>query len=327
MKKKTLAVIDADSMIYIIGWKFRSKNIPNLVKMSLDSFIHDCLTMVGATHYVGFFGSSDEGSVPNFRYDLYKEYKANRPETPPFITKWRPTIHKQMEDVWKFQKVEGMEADDAVSIAVNKYREDYDRIVVITADKDLKQIPNITHHDMSKHIDTEISEFDAHKFLGEQMLKGDTGDNIKGLPGFGPRKSKAIIDACKSSIEIKWAILRLYNDHFSSAYNKEIATIKAELAKEWEANNDVERLKNTYDLKQIDRKKRLYVEYNLEDRLEETDVTNWKEYIKTQYKLLKMLDTPPGDYKVPEVVEFNYEEAEEETLNNKENQIQDILGL
>jgi len=304
-----LAIIDADSMIYIIAWKFKTKKVANMVRISLNQFIHELLKASGATHYVGFYGSSDKTTAPNFRFALDPEYKANRPETPEFITKWRPTIHKEMSDKWGFLPVSGMEADDAVSITKRRYEKEYDEIVVITADKDLKQLAGITHFDMGKHKFTDITQLEADKFFVEQLLKGDTGDNVKGLPGIGPKTAAALVAGCKTTADLKWMAIRMYKNHFDSKETKLTKTVETDIEVEWttwldEMKADTKSVIHKLTDKQLERQKRLFITGAAKKRAAEKSNGGWRAYIKQQYQLLRMLDEAPDGFVIPEPVEF-----------------------
>lgn len=320
--KKRLAIIDADSMIYIVAYKFRTKKVANMVKINLNQFISELLNEAQATHYIGFFGASDKKTVPNFRYAVDPDYKKNRPETPDFITKWRPTIHQEMEDHWGFAPVMGIEADDAVAIAKAKYEGEYDEIVIITADKDLKQIPGTIHFDMNKHKFTEIDTITADRFFAEQMLKGDTTDNIKGIPGIGPKRAADLVSSCTTSVQLKWMVIRMYKEQLDKV--KVQPDIQAEAEEEWTtfvaANPDV----TNYSTKQLERQKRLFISGAIKRKQIEKRVGGWKDYIKQQYTLLRMLDVAPEGFEVPEPTEFELFDRTEVNLDDENS---DLLGL
>lgn len=325
--KKRLALIDADSMIYIIAWKFRNKNVANLVKMSLSSFINDTLEQVGATHYIGFYGSKEEGAEPNFRYQIDTEYKKTRPPAQDFIAKWRPVIHEHMKTKWGFMPVSGMEADDAIAIANAKYKDEYDSIVVITADKDLKQIADTTHFDMNKKIATEINKIDADKFFAEQMLKGDPGDCIKGLPGIGPKKAVNLLADCENSTQLKWTVIRMYCQHFTDQEAKIAKKSAKALESKWMDDNSENLEKEGYTPKQIARKARLHVDKELEDEIRAEQPYTWKEYIVQQYRLLRMIEDSPEGFVMPDVQETSVEVKEAGDDEGKAEGITDIMTI
>jgi len=318
---KRLAIIDADSMIYIVAYKFRTKKVANMVKINLNQFISELLHEAKATHYVGFYGSSDKTRIPNFRYAVDPEYKKNRPETPDFITKWRPTIHQEMTDRWNFMSVAGIEADDAVAIAKAKYENEFDEIVIITADKDLKQIAGTIHFDMNKHKFTVMDKFSADKFFAEQMLKGDTTDNIKGLPGIGPKKAADLVETCTNSVQLKWMIIRMYKNHFDK--NIVEPDIQKEIEDEWLAfaadNDELESM----TAKQQERQKRLFVIGATKRKVIEKNDGGWKGYIRQQYTLLRMLDEAPDGFEIPELTEFEIPDENDQPSDSDV----DFLGL
>jgi hypothetical protein len=61
-KENNLVIIDADSMIYIIGSELEHLQLELLV-MKLDEFISDILITTGSKDYLGFIG----GKGRNFR--------------------------------------------------------------------------------------------------------------------------------------------------------------------------------------------------------------------------------------------------------------------
>lgn len=318
--KTRLALIDADSMIYIVAYKFKDKKVANLVKISLDTFISECLNAVDATHYIGFYGSKEVGAESNFRYQIDSEYKSTRPPSPDFIEKWRPVIHQQMKERWGFMPIEGMESDDAVAIANKEFKGQYDSIVIITSDKDLKQIPNTTHFDMGKRVFTEINQFDADKFFCEQMLKGDPGDAIKGLPGIGPKKAADIVNTCTTSTQLKWIVMRMYREHFDNELTKLIAAETKTLSADWLAENEVPLTTKGYTTKQIARKLNIAMEAKIDSIKENHALLNWRTYLIQQYRLLRMLETAPDGFKLIDVLPYTGAPQRKTTID-------DIIGL
>ena len=189
-----LVIFDADSMVFTVAYRYRDKKAKHLVTMNLNKYISDVIKNSGATHYIGFFGSKEDGAEPNFRYTIYPSYKANRPETPEWVEKWRPVLHNEMKSKWGFVPVDGMEADDAASVAAHYFKGEFDEIVIATEDKDLKQVPDVYYYNFRKHSMEYISEIEGYRHLAIQTLSGDSTDNIPGLPGIGPKKAFNFVD-------------------------------------------------------------------------------------------------------------------------------------
>jgi hypothetical protein len=77
MEKENNLVIDADSMIYIIGSELEHLQLEPLGIMKLDEFISDILITTGSKDYLGFIG----GKGRNFKdIAITKPYKGTRPE-------------------------------------------------------------------------------------------------------------------------------------------------------------------------------------------------------------------------------------------------------
>lgn len=107
--------------------------------------------------------------------------------------------------------VDGMEADDMIGIRVT---DDPDINVCCSIDKDLNMIAGL-HYDWNKLIKYRVDEYNAHRFFLQQLLKGDTTDNIGGLPKIGDKKAELIVNtACENGgIISAWdEVKRLYQE-------------------------------------------------------------------------------------------------------------------
>lgn len=174
VKKGKLAIIDADGLLFYAGWAFRDQlnKIGQLgAKARLDKIIERILDKTGATHYIGFYGKP--GSV-NFRHEwaTLKTYKGNRTEDP-WQTYFKPILKEHFKEKWGFLEVAKLEADDAVVIAFNQFKEDWD-IIMVGEDKDARQIgehkqfnPNSEHFRFYKH-----TQENGRKFFWAQLLHG-----------------------------------------------------------------------------------------------------------------------------------------------------------
>jgi 5'-3' exonuclease len=293
---KKLVIFDADSMIFTVAWKFRDKNVKAMVTMTLNKFISDVITNSGATHYIGFFGSKKDGSKPNFRFALDPNYKLNRPETPEWVVKWRPILFEAMENKWNFVGVDGMEADDACSIAARHYKDQFDEIIIAACDKDLQQIPNVTFYNYQKHDKHLINAFDAAMNLSVQILMGDSTDNIKGLDGIGPKKAVKVLSECTTIAQLKWTVARMYANQEAELRTKaESGLLKEVMA---EINTDPANVGLTD--KQLERLARITAKKRLENVMFDAMPGGWKKYLRTQMALLTLLTEAPDWFIVPE---------------------------
>lgn len=298
---KKLIIFDADSMIFTVAWKFRDKKVKSMVSMHLNSFISEVIAAAGATHYIGFFGSKEDGAKPNFRFDVDPGYKATRPETPEWILKWRPLLHETMTSKWGFVGVDGMEADDAVSIAAKYFKNEFDEIIVAACDKDLKQIPGVTFYNYQKHTSEFISEFNGAFNLAIQLLTGDQTDCVKGLDGIGPKKAEKLLGECTTIAQLKWAVARMYKAKEDELRKKASSETAESIREELETSGAINAA--TMTDKQIERVLRIECAKRLNSFSDPSMPGGWKAYLKVQSKLLTLLTDVPDGFVLPTPVE------------------------
>lgn len=219
-----IALIDADALVYIIGWNYRdvekTTQSEDEVCASCDQMLKDIMVLTGATHYIGVFGPA---SKTTFRYRDYKYnvYKGNRPPKPEFVEKWEHTIKIRFIDTHKFDtQREDLEADDVVAALQCYFSSQGETSIICSPDKDLQQIPGY-HYNYQKEGATPISisaEEGARK-LWMQMLMGDSTDNIAGVPGLGEKKAAALFEGL-DPIEIPTAVRSAYSKYFGTHYGR-----------------------------------------------------------------------------------------------------------
>lgn len=123
----------------------------------------------------------------NFRKDVLPEYKANR------NSKRKPVCYKELvewvKETYKTLNVAHIEADDLMGILGTQC----DNTVILSGDKDLKQIPTRIFNVLSGELTTTTKEESFRLFL-YQTLIGDTTDNYKGCPKMGPVTATKLLD-------------------------------------------------------------------------------------------------------------------------------------
>ena len=137
-----------------------------------------------------------------FRHEMYKEYKANRAETPDDLIPQFPYIINLVEafNIVSIQQ-EGFEADDVLGTVSKKAEKEGFEVTIVSGDKDMMQLitSNIKMLDTLKNKTFGVKEV-KEKFgvepgqVTEVMgLMGDSSDNIPGVPGIGPKTAIALI--------------------------------------------------------------------------------------------------------------------------------------
>jgi DNA polymerase I len=170
---------------------------------------------------------------------VYEEYKAGRRERPDLLAEQWPHLHPLVESFgYQNVKVPGYEADDVIATLSREAHEQGIEVTVVTGDRDLFQLvePGVRVMATGRGItDTKIYDRDAvidrygippelvPDFVG---LKGDTSDNIPGVPGIGDKTASQLLQ--------EWGDLEgvLSNiDSISGAKRKENLTEHAEAAR------------------------------------------------------------------------------------------------
>lgn len=209
-----LVLIDADSIIYIVGSNNRDLDPlehSELIYANLESFLENIFSSTQATHYLGTFSAK-----VTFRNSVYKyaKYKGNRPEKPDFIVKWETVIKEYLVKNHGFLTPLNIEADDVVSL----YQEKYPTAVIASPDKDLRQSKGY-YFDYSKNTELEyIDDLKAMQNLYISLVMGDATDNIKGIPGMGEVKAKKLFEECVNAIEFESVLHDVYLKHFGEYY-------------------------------------------------------------------------------------------------------------
>jgi 5'-3' exonuclease len=146
----------------------------------------------------------------NFRHDVAKDYKGQRPkEKPALINFARDYIEDQYDAVIS----DGEEADDAIAIMATKYAP---KAIVVSIDKDFKQVPCILYNPVKKTFDR-IDHWNGLRFFYQQMLTGDRVDNIHGVFKIGPVKALKILEGAKTERELWERCLEAYEGDIDRA--------------------------------------------------------------------------------------------------------------
>lgn len=182
-----IALIDADYLKYLVVHDMlkdiKMKNavvFKNPVHHYTQQRIDNILGSFNAKGYLFCFsGPSDNTFRCSVSFE--KKYKGNRS----YVENYENELEDKLEvinyikDRYPSLIYNDLEADDLLSML-----QDEDTFVY-SNDKDLLQIPG-THWDIKEEKFIEISKQDALTFLMEQMIVGDSTDNITGIKGSGP---------------------------------------------------------------------------------------------------------------------------------------------
>lgn len=180
-KNAVVALIDADIPSYSVAFRCEREVSWSLVERTLDNWMRDKISKVEATHYLGFL--TNGGKNYRIKDAVTRPYKGNRAgsERP----KWYGKLREYMQTGWKCQVMQGIEADDALTI-VQQYLMDHGiKSIICSLDKDLRQQPG-WHYNWDSGVLDYIDYDKGELNLWKQVITGDLGtDNIPGLSEFG----------------------------------------------------------------------------------------------------------------------------------------------
>jgi protein Xni len=186
LEKRRISLIDADSIIYVCHWDAMSKSWDKpLTEIcnSVDKVISKILIETKATHYLGFYGAGK-----SFRFNYYPDYKGNRKKLEPLPYIGR--IKEYMNEIWEFIPTNHLEADDCVNICKNNLQNS----TICAIDKDLLSLEG-THFNYKKFEWVTTTKDEAYVQFWKDMLIGQPGDNIKGIPKKGEKAADLILES------------------------------------------------------------------------------------------------------------------------------------
>lgn len=211
--KSLVGLVDLDEIVYRVGFTVDDDaplehSLHNVKKTLTDisEKFHEIRTFLSGT--------------TNFRKDVAftKGYKENRKDLrkPPHYSE----IREYLLTYWGGILVEGREADDAIGEAQTLAEKN--TTCIVGQDKDFKTIPG-WHYNPVKDKVFYVSDSQATTFFLYQLITGDRVDNIPGVPQYGDKKAKRLIEECKGNTEIlKKKIASLYMSAYGDTWKEVI---------------------------------------------------------------------------------------------------------
>jgi len=206
--KKKLFLVDAYALIFrgyyafIKNPRINSKGVDTSAIMGFTNSLFDVIKREKPDYIAVCF---DKGGSHD-RTKIFKEYKANRDETPEAIKIAVPYIEKILKSLNIAIVVkEGYEADDIIGTIAKKVKQKNLKTYMVTPDKDFAQLvekdiymyrPVFGGGYETWGIDEVLKKFEINKtsqVIDFLAMKGDSVDNIPGLPGVGDKTAKKFI--------------------------------------------------------------------------------------------------------------------------------------
>tara|TARA_R110002153_G_scaffold159912_2_gene312213 strand:- start:6689 stop:7402 length:714 start_codon:yes stop_codon:yes gene_type:complete len=218
-----ILLIDADSLIFASCYRKREtpedeKYYTDIVD-SRNKFDQQFMSIVNHLEekYTIDKVLTFSGSKGNFRKLLVKKYKANRKnqELPPLLNEMHLFVKQQYDSIFGF----GVETDDMVARYWYKLSKEFgrDEVMIVSIDKDYKQFPCLMYNYHYQHKEIlDITEEQALYNFYEQMIMGDTADNVNYFKGKGKRFSEKYFVDCETKYQYTRKLYELFKEKYKS---------------------------------------------------------------------------------------------------------------
>ena len=250
-KRRTFAVIDGNSLMHRAFHAVPpTMNAPDgRPTNAIFGFLNMFLKMIDAFNPDGVVVAFDKGK-PRVRMETLPQYKAQRPPMDPDLHAQFPMIKELLTALnVPILQSEGWEGDDILGTMARLGEEAGCDMLLVTGDRDMYQL--VTEHvnvvstrkglsDVA--IMTPESVDDLYHGITPALvpdfygLKGDTSDNIPGVPGIGPKKASALIaqygsldEVIAHADEVKGKMGENLRAHIDDALlSRKVATIRTD---------------------------------------------------------------------------------------------------
>ena len=203
----TLALIDGNSIAYRAFYALpedlatKSGQVTNAV----FGFTRMLIRLLKDFHPDGIAVAWDV-SRKTFRTEVYPEYKAQREKAPDHFRSQLPLMDKVLESLQITQlRMEGYEADDLIATLTKNAVDGGWEVLIVTGDRDAFQLVGgpvrvvYTRRGISDTIvadDAWVEErygIRPDQYVEYAALRGDTSDNLPGVPGVGEKTASRLV--------------------------------------------------------------------------------------------------------------------------------------
>lgn len=220
---KQIATLDPKRLMIVdtlnLAFRYKHANATDFLESYMETVAslrrsYNCGKLILA----GDYGSS------SFRKAIYPEYKANRAEKYATQTEAeRISFMEFLEEVTSILETyaettdipvlrfAGVEADD-IAAYICKKQKGYGvhEIWLMSSDKDwdllispsVSRFSYVTRKEITWDTWNEHYDYNPEDHISVKVLQGDSGDNIKGVPGIGPKKAAGLIQEYGSAYDI-----------------------------------------------------------------------------------------------------------------------------
>jgi DNA polymerase I len=217
MTQETILLIDGSNLVFRMFFALEMSNLrdsegnPTWAVYGTIKALFDAIEFSKPTACAVAFDLPE----PNFRHEVFEDYKANRPDEMPDELKPQWPMVKELFYKLHVPVLEeaGFEADDMIGIMARKAESAGYKVVVLSGDKDLFQLVNENVSIAVPKRGGGLEIYDDALVIEKMGVKptqitdykgiaGDSSDNIPGVRGLGPKAATSLLAKYASLEEI-----------------------------------------------------------------------------------------------------------------------------
>jgi DNA polymerase-1 len=241
-KPENLMIVDCMNLAF--RWKHSGST------KFVDDYLNTVYSLAKSYEAGTIIAAADWGGS-SYRKELYPQYKANRKE----LVEKQSEEEKQQSRLFfdeyervlealdkqksiKLFRYKGVEADDIAAYVCSRLHDyGFNQAWLISSDRDWDllvgpYVSRFSYVTRKEHtLDTWDYPVSPEQYISYKVLTGDSGDNIQGVSGVGPKRAAALIEQYGSAMDIYDAIPLPGKQKFIQAVNdsKEQILINYEL--------------------------------------------------------------------------------------------------
>ena len=204
-------IIDSDTLAFASASMAEGMGVDQAY-FNVNKSLEGLLARLNTSNYTLYLTGEN-----NFRYKIFPEYKRYRRDLP------RPEHLQAVKEYLKseYQAVisDGCEADDLCGIDQCQSEKAGEETMIVSIDKDLDMVPGWHFSPAIVRLGVEVrperqylvSPLEAIRFFYYQLLVGDSGDGIKGVPGIGKVKAAKILEGLDNEKDLYEAVESYYS--------------------------------------------------------------------------------------------------------------------
>lgn len=212
-KDNNMMIVDAMNVAF--RWKHSGAT------KFVDDYVATVMSLAKSYNAGTIIVAADWGGS-SYRKTIYPEYKANRKELVEKQTaeekeaarKFFDEYERVLEAIDNHPRIQlfryqGVEADDIAAYLVSRLHDyGFDQAWLISSDRDwdlligpyVSRFSTVTRKEIT--LDTWDYPVTPEQYISYKVLTGDSGDNIPGIPGVGPKRAAALIEEYGSAMDI-----------------------------------------------------------------------------------------------------------------------------